>query len=146
MTHGVSRRKVTTHKCFKYLPRLNVETKPIMKWWVKLNQWKIWKTKPTENLHQPWCTFKCRKVITHECAHINVLSIETSSCSNVEIEPGMWSGVVMGKLNQFKIYIWEMEYWYLPLWKNKNGCHFVNMCHTEKFQITDPPKFGSLVF
>ena len=26
-----------------------------------------------------------------------------------------------------------------PLWKNwKNGCHFVNMHHMEKFQITDP--------
>ena len=28
----------------------------------------------------------------------------------------------------------------------KNGCHFVNIDHREKFQITDPPKFGSLVF
>ena len=24
--------------------------------------------------------------------------------------------------------------------KLKNGCHFVNINHTEKFQITDPPK------
>ena len=24
--------------------------------------------------------------------------------------------------------------------KLKNGCHFVNIDHTEKFQITDPPK------
>ena len=30
--------------------------------------------------------------------------------------------------------------------KLKNGCHFVNIDRTEKFQITDPPKFGSLVF
>ena len=28
----------------------------------------------------------------------------------------------------------------------KNGCHFVNIDHMEKFQITEPPKFGSLVF
>ena len=48
-----------------------------------------WKTEPTENLHQPLCTFKCRKIITHECPHINVLSIETSSYLNVETEPGM---------------------------------------------------------
>ena len=28
-----------------------------------------------------------------------------------------------------------------------NGCHFININHTEKFQITDPStKFGSLVF
>ena len=31
--------------------------------------------------------------------------------------------------------------------KLQNGCHFININHTEKFQITDPPpKFGSLVF
>ena len=24
--------------------------------------------------------------------------------------------------------------------KLKNGCHFINIDHTEKFQITDPPK------
>ena len=29
---------------------------------------------------------------------------------------------------------------------SKNGYHFVNMHHKEKFQITDPPKFESLVF
>ena len=28
----------------------------------------------------------------------------------------------------------------------KNGCHFVNIDRAEKFQITDPPKFGSPVF
>ena len=54
-----------------------------------MNQWKIWKTEPTENLHQPLSTLKCRKVITHECSHINVLSIETSSSLNVETEPGL---------------------------------------------------------
>ena len=26
--------------------------------------------------------------------------------------------------------------------KMKNGCHFVNIDHTEKFQITDPQKLG----
>ena len=30
--------------------------------------------------------------------------------------------------------------------KLKNGCHFFNINNTEKFQITDPPKFGSPVF
>ena len=24
--------------------------------------------------------------------------------------------------------------------KFENGCHFINIDHTEKFQITDPPK------
>ena len=28
----------------------------------------------------------------------------------------------------------------------KNGCHFLNMCHTEKFQITDSHKVGVSVF
>ena len=30
--------------------------------------------------------------------------------------------------------------------KLKNGCHFINIDCMGKFQITDPPKFGSLVF
>ena len=30
--------------------------------------------------------------------------------------------------------------------KLKNGCHFINIDRTEKFQITDFPKFGSLFF
>ena len=30
--------------------------------------------------------------------------------------------------------------------KLKNASHFVNIDHMEKFQNTDPPKFGSLVF
>ena len=30
--------------------------------------------------------------------------------------------------------------------KLKNGCHFININHMEKFQTTDPPKFGSPVF
>ena len=31
--------------------------------------------------------------------------------------------------------------------KLKNGCHFINIDHMEKFQITNPPpKFGSPVF
>ena len=30
--------------------------------------------------------------------------------------------------------------------KLKNGRHFVNIDRMEKFKITDPPKFGSLVF
>ena len=47
------------------------------------------KTEPIENLHQPLCTFKCRKDIMHECPCINVLSIETLSCLNVETEPRM---------------------------------------------------------
>ena len=30
--------------------------------------------------------------------------------------------------------------------KLKNGCHSVNIDCTEKFQITDPKKIGSLIF
>ena len=30
--------------------------------------------------------------------------------------------------------------------KLKNGSNFINIDHTEKFQITDSPKFGSPVF
>ena len=55
----------------------------------------IGKMEPMDNLTQQSCTVKCRKVI------INVLSVETSSHLNVETE-GL-SGVVIGKLNQWKI-------------------------------------------
>ena len=94
----------------------------MMWWWVKLNQWKIWKTEPTENLHQPLYTFKCRKVIRYECPHIKVLRIETSSCLNVETEPGMK---------------WCSDGEPRPI---ENGCHFVNMCHKENFQSTEAPQ------
>ena len=30
--------------------------------------------------------------------------------------------------------------------KLKNGCHFINIDRMEKFQITNPPKFESLLF
>ena len=62
-------------------------------WRGKPNQQKIWKTEPTENLHQSLCTFKCRNVIICECPHIYVLSIATLSYLNVETEPKMkWCG------------------------------------------------------
>ena len=35
------------------------------------------KTEPMYNLHQPLNTFKCRKVIIHECPCINVLTLST---------------------------------------------------------------------
>ena len=35
----------------------------------------------------------------------------------------------------------EMEYQHRPLWKKlKNGCHFININHAEKFQNYHPPK------
>ena len=46
-----------------------------------------------ENLAQPLCIFKCRKVVMYECPCINVLSIETSSCLNGKTEPRTkWCG------------------------------------------------------
>ena len=69
-----------------YMLKLNLT------WRGKLNQTKIRKTEPMENLHQSLCTFICRKVITHECPCINILSIETSYL-NVETEPRTkWCG------------------------------------------------------
>ena len=73
-----------------------------------------------ENLPQPLCTFKCRKVIMHECPRTNILSIGTSSYLNVETEPKTkWCGDgEIGKLNQWKICNWEMEYQHLAIMKN----------------------------
>ena len=39
-----------------------------------------------------------------------------------------------------------MEYHCWPLKKLKNGCHFINIDPTEKFQITDPTKSLGLQF
>ena len=56
-----------------------------------------------------------------------------------------------GKLNRWKIRVSSFPSADgIPLSaimkKLKNGCQFVNIDHMENFQITDPPKFGSLVF
>ena len=93
-----------------------------------------------ENLHQSLCTFKCRKVITCECPGINVLSIETSSCLNVKTEPRTkWCGDK--EIEQTENFHLGNEISALAIRKKlKKGCHFVNMHHTEKFQITNPPK------
>ena len=55
---------------------------------------------PMEYLHWPSCTFRCRKVIMHECPHINDLSIAKLLKLNLGC-----SGIVTGKLNQQKICI-----------------------------------------
>ena len=62
---------------------------PNLMWWGKLNQQKFWKTEPIQNLPQPLCTFKCRKVIIRKCPSINALSIGTLSYLNAETEPKM---------------------------------------------------------
>ena len=88
--------------------------------------WVTGKTEPKENLEnwingkftsQPVFWVKCRKVTMHKCPWINVLNIET--------KPRMG----------------ERENW-----KLKNGRHFININHSEKFQITDPPKSLGLWF
>ena len=81
-----------------------------------------------------------------ECPHINVLSIETSSYLKVETEPRMkWCGA--GETEPMKTFHLGNRILASAIMKKlKNGFHFVNMHHMEKFQITDPPKFGSPVF
>ena len=51
-------------------------------------------------------------VNVHAC--INVLSIETSSCLNVETKPGT-KRCGDGETEPTEICIWEMEYWCWPL-------------------------------
>ena len=68
------------------------------------------KTEPIENLHQLLCTSKCRKFITCECSHMNILSIpirqqdgdgETESMA-ILYQPLCTPGCsgMMGNLNQ----------------------------------------------
>ena len=93
-----------------------------------------------ENLHQPLCTFKCREVITCECPHINVLSIETSLCLNVETKPGTkWCRDRETEPTE-NLHLGNGISVLAIMKKLKNGHHFVNMHHTQKFQITNSPK------
>ena len=112
------------------------------------------KTEPMENLdnwtngklHQPLCTFKCRKVIMCECPCINVLSYR--NILNVETEPRTkWCGDREAE---------PMEYLHLGngisvsaiMKKLKNTCHFINM-HLINFKLLNsppPPKFESMVY
>ena len=81
------------------------------------------KIEPTENLHQPFCTLKFRKVITHECPYINVLGFKTSSGLNVETEQGMkWcSG---GETESIENLYLENRILALAIMKNtRNSCH-----------------------
>ena len=98
------------------------------------------KTEPMENLHQSLCTFKCRKVITHECPCINVLSIETSSHLNVETKPRTkWCG--SGETEPMENLHLGNGILALVIMKNsKTGHHFINMLHMEKFSNYQPPK------
>ena len=68
----------------------------------------------------------------HECPCINVLSMETSSCLNVETEPRM--KLCGGGETE------RTENMHLGKWHISVGHYFINMCHTEKFQITKPSK------
>ena len=99
-----------------------------------------------ENLHQPLCTSKCRKVITCECPHINVLSIETPSCLNVETEGRMkWHGDRETEPME-NLHLGNRILASAIMKKLKNGHHSVNMHHMKKCQIPTLAKFGSLVF
>ena len=143
-------RKVTTHKC-PCINVLNIETEPTMgdgeNWtnrkFGKLNQWKI---------HiSPVFWVKCRKVTMHKCPHINVLNVETKPRMG---DGENWTNGKFRKRNQQKICISASfpsvignGISVLAIMKKfKNGCHFINIDCMEKFQITDLPKFGSLVF
>ena len=91
-------------------------------WQGKLNQ----QEKP-----QPLCTFKCRKVITHECPCINVLSIGTSSYLNVETEPKMkWCGDGETEPTE-NLHLGNGISALANMKKSKNGCHF---------KLPTPPK------
>ena len=65
-------------------------------WWGKMNQWKIWKTEPMENLHLQSHIFRCKKVIKCKYPCTNVLSLGTSSyleCWNwTKVEVMWWWG------------------------------------------------------
>ena len=75
----------------------------------------------------------------HECPWINVLSLETSSCLNVETEPRMkWYGD--GETEPMEnLHMGNGISASAIMKKSKNGNHFINMHHTEKFQITNLP-------
>ena len=77
---------------------------------------------------------------------INYLSVETLSCLNVETEPRTkWSGD--GETEPMEnLHLGNGISALAIMNKFKNGHHFIDMCHMETFQMTDPPPQSSLVF
>ena len=102
--------------------------------------------------HISWV--KCRKVTTHKCPHMNVLCAAMHKCWHGTYD-GWWGKLNQGKSSENWIDIHLSSFSSVNrnrisvsaiMKKLKNGCHFINVNHTEKFQITDLPKFGSPVF
>ena len=109
-----------------------------MQWQKKLNQWKIWKI-------MSLCTFKVQKG-HHTCPcrnvfkHRNIIMLE---CWNRTRDKVVWW---WGNWTSWKFAFGKWNIGIGHYEKIRNGCHFVNMCHTEKFQITQPFKSLGLWF
>ena len=120
----LSARKIITHEC----TCINVLSLAMIECWNQMNQWNNelnvqngdGKTEPMENLHQPCCTFKCKKdhytwMYMHKCfkhSHDWVLK-PNLGCS----------GMVMGKMNQWNICIGH----YALLSAERSSCMNVHM-------------------
>ena len=76
-----------------------------------------------------------------ECPSINVLSIGTSSYLNVETEPKMEWCVNRKSEPMGNLHLGNGISASAIMKQSKNGHHFINMHHMEKFQITDPPNY-----
>ena len=106
---------------------------------------KVWKTELTENLCFPLS--ECRKVTGQKW-------FKHSHASMLKQNLGWVTGKTepkekFRKLNwqNFCLWISECGISVLAIMKKlKNGWHFFNINRIKKFPITDPPKFGSLVF
>ena len=81
-------------------------------------------------------------MILCSCPCINVLSIETSSRLNVETEPKTkWCGD--GETEPMEnLHLGNGISASAIMKKLKNCCHFVNMHHMEKIQVTELVKLG----
>ena len=79
----------------------------------------------------------------HECPHINVLSLETSSCLNFETEPRMkWYGD--GETEPMEnLHMGNGISALAIMKKSKNGCNFINICIVQKnLKLLMPQSLG----
>ena len=136
-------------------PCINVLSIATLKCWNWTWHAVMGKTEPMENLEN-WVNgkfslaimyFKCRKVIMCECLHINVLSVETSSCFSVETEPRTKQCGDRETEPMENLYLENGISASAIMKKLKNGHHFINICVIWKnFKSLTPLKFESLVF
>ena len=119
--------------------------KPNLIWQGKLNQWKIWKTAPMENLHQSLCTFKFMSMYKcFTCRTIIILECWNWTKDKVVLWWGHWTKRKFGGLVIWYFSVWCIFMKWQPFFQFfHNGWHWYSISvNTWK---TGDSNFGGLV-